>query len=167
MQDEGAQAPTDATGGRAQLPLQPVVEPEHPHQPQPSLPLPQQLQEPQPAAKLRQPLATPHAPRLPDLQLHDLEDDVSEGNGVACMNVLSDDDDDFDTVQPLQASADAKFTFRVYTVSQWYNRGKTKVYPFSKQNGIFQMKKLSTIWFDRIIPFLYYHHDFPSDSWPL
>jgi hypothetical protein len=106
MQDEGAPSPADATGGRAQLPPQPVVEPEHPRQPQPSLPLPQQAQQPQPAAKPRQPLATPHAPRLPHLQLHDLEDDVSEGNGVACMNLLSDDDDDFDIVQlhswPLQ-----------------------------------------------------------------
>jgi hypothetical protein len=92
MQDEGGAAPGDGTGGRAQLPPQPVLEPEHPHQPQPSLPLPQQPQEPQPAEKLRQPPATPHAPRLPHLQLHDLEDDVSEGNGVACMNVRSDDD---------------------------------------------------------------------------
>jgi hypothetical protein len=99
MQDEGAPAPADATGGRAQLPPQPVVEPGHAHQPQPSVPLPQQPQQPQPAAKPRQPLATPHAPRLPHHQLHDLEDDVSEGNGVACMNVLSDDDGDFDVVQ--------------------------------------------------------------------
>jgi hypothetical protein len=94
MQDEGAPAPADGTGGRAQLPAQPVVEPEHP-------------QQPQPAAQPRQPLATPHAPRLP--QLHDLEDDVSEGNGVACMNVLCiDDDDDFDLVQQLPAPAGAK-----------------------------------------------------------
>jgi hypothetical protein len=108
MADEGAPAPADASSGRAQLPPQPVVEPEHQHQPQPSLPLPQQPQQPQPAAKPRQPLATPHAPRLPHLQLHDLEDDVSEGNGVACMNVLGDDDDDFDIVQRLPAAADAK-----------------------------------------------------------
>jgi hypothetical protein len=55
-------------------------------------------------------LATTHAPRLP--QLHDVEEDVSEGNGVAYMNVLSDDDDDddddFDLVQQLPAPAGAK-----------------------------------------------------------
>jgi hypothetical protein len=78
--------------------------------PQPSKP--QQLQQPQPDVKPRQPLANPHAhaPKLPHLQLEDLEDDVSEGNGVAArMNVLSDDDDDdFDVVHRLPDPADAK-----------------------------------------------------------
>jgi hypothetical protein len=36
------------------------------------------------------------------------EDDVIDGNGVARLNVLSDDNDDFDIVQQLPAPADAK-----------------------------------------------------------
>jgi hypothetical protein len=111
MQDEGVQAPADATGGKAQMPPQPVVEPEHPQQPQPRLPLaqPSKPQQPQPAAKLRQPLAKPYAPKLQHLQLlEDLEDAASEENGVAArINVLS-DGDNFDVVQPLPALGDAK-----------------------------------------------------------
>jgi hypothetical protein len=84
MQDEGAQAraPTDATGGKAQLRPQPVVEPEHPQQPQSSLPLPQPCKPQQP----RQPLAKSHAPKLQHQRLlEDLEDDVSEEDGVSVM----------------------------------------------------------------------------------
>jgi hypothetical protein len=103
--------PQTTRGGKAQMPSQPVVEPEHPQQPQPSLPLPQpsKPQQPQPAPKLRQPLAKPYAPKLQHLQLlEDLEDAVSEEIGVAaCINVLS-DDDNFGVVQPLPALGDAK-----------------------------------------------------------